>query len=190
MRDHRMAYRPPHVDERSITIEGPHPATLEPEALLLQCELESGRVSGPGGQHRNKVDTAVWIRHVPTGVETHATERRSLLQNRSKAIFRLRLKLACSVRTITSRDGHRPSELWRQRRQGEKLPVNPEHPDYPALLAEALDVVVARRFDVAGAAGILGITMSQLTRLIRHERHAFARVNEGREACGLARLRS
>ena len=42
----------------------------------------------------------------------------------------------------------------------------------------------------AGAAGILGVTMSQLSRLIRHERHAFAKVNEGREACGLTRLRS
>jgi hypothetical protein len=68
--------------------------------------------------------------------------------------------------------------------------VNPENHDYPALLAEAMDVITARRFDVAGAAGILGITMSQLTRLIRHERHAFALVNDGREATGLAKLRS
>ena len=68
--------------------------------------------------------------------------------------------------------------------------MNPEHEDYPALLAEALDVVTVRRYDMAGAAGILGVTMSQLSRLIRHERHAFAKVNEGREACGLTRLRS
>jgi hypothetical protein len=32
--------------------------------------------------------------------------------------------------------------------------------------------------------------MSQLTRLIRNERHAFARINEGREAIGLTRLKS
>ena len=37
---------------------------------------------------------------------------------------------------------------------------------------------------------ILGITMSQLTRLIRHQRHAFALVNDGREAIGLTKLRS
>lgn len=185
-----MAYRPPYIDERVITIEGQHPSTLEESAFLAQCEIETGRVSGPGGQHRNRVDTAVWIKHVPTQIETHATERRSQVQNRNMAVFRLRLKLACKVRTITSRDGHKPSELWKRRRQGEKLPVNPEHPDYPALLAEALDVVTARRFDVAGAAGLLGITMSQLTRLIRHERHAFALVNAGRESTGLAKLRS
>jgi len=185
-----MAYRPPFIDERAITIEGPHPAGLEETALLAQCDIDTGRVSGPGGQHRNRVDTAVWVKHRPTEIEAHATERRSQLQNRHVAIFRLRLKLACKVRTVTSRDGHRPSVLWVKRRQGEKLPVNPEHEDYPALLAEALDVVIARRYDIAGAAGILGITMSQLTRLIRHERHAFARINEGREAIGLSRLRS
>ena len=185
-----MAYRPPFIDERSILVDPPHPATLEEDALLAQCEILTGRVGGPGGQHRNKVDTAVRIRHLATELESHATERRSQVQSRSMAIFRLRLKLACKVRTPTSRDQHKPSELWKRRRQGEKLPVNPEHPDYPALLAEALDVVVARRFDVAGAAGILGVTMSQLTRLIRHERHAFAKINEGREAIGLSKLKS
>ena len=185
-----MAYRPPYIDERVTTIEGPHPSTIEESELLAQCEIATGRVSGPGGQHRNRVDTAVWIKHLPTEIETQATERRSQSQNRHVAIFRLRLKLACKVRTVTGRDNHRPSELWTKRRQGEKLPVNPEHTDYPALLAEAMDVVTARRFDVAGSAGVLGVTMSELTRLIRHERHAFALVNEAREAIGLAKLRS
>ena len=69
------------------------------------------------------------------------------------------------------------------------MSVNPEHLDYPALLAEALDLITARNFDIAGAAGRLGITMSQLARLVRHERHAFAMVNEGREATGLPKLK-
>lgn len=184
-----MTFRPSHHDERCIRVDGPHPATLDTEALLKQCRVEFGRVAGPGGQNRNKVETAVTIVHLPTGVETHATERRSQGQNRSVAIFRIRLKLAIKVRTWVHRDHHQPSALWRQRRQGEKMSVNPEHEHYPALLAEALDVVVARGYDVAGAAGRLGITMSQLARLIRHEKHAFALVNEGREARGLPRLK-
>jgi hypothetical protein len=185
-----MAYRPPFVDTSFTQIESPHPATLAEADFLKQCSIEFGRVSGPGGQHRNRVETAVMITHVPTGIDTHATERRSQAQNRSRAVFRLRLKLAVKCRTTVSRDRHRPSELWCTRRQGEKLAVNPEHEDYPALLAEALDVIVARRYDVAGAAGLLGITMSQLTRLVRHEKHAFALVNQGREKVGLAKLRS
>jgi hypothetical protein len=48
---------------------------------------------------------------------------------------------------------------------------------------------VARGFDVAGAAGRLGVTMSQLARLIRHDKQAFALVNEGRVQRGLPPLR-
>lgn len=185
-----MTYRPPFVSDSFIMLPAPHPATLEEVELLRQCTLEFGRVSGPGGQHRNRVDTAAFILHTPSGVETHATERRSQAQNRHEAIKRLRRKLAVRCRTVVSRDHHEPSELWRRRRQGDKMSVNPDHWDYPALLAEALDLVVARRFDLAGAAGLLGITMSQLSRLIRHDKAAFAAVNAGREAIGLPKLRS
>lgn len=185
-----MAYRPPFVDDAYVTVPAPHPATIDPDEFLKRCRLETGRVGGPGGQHRNRVDTAVWLVHEPTGLDASGTERRSQIQNRARALFRLRLKVAVRCRTVTSRDRHEPSALWKRRRQGEKMPVNPEHDDYPALLAEAMDVVVARRYDVAGAAGVLGITMSQLTRLIRHEKHAFAAINEGRAKVGLAKLRS
>jgi hypothetical protein len=85
--------------------------------------------------------------------------------------------------------GYRPSPLWERRRQGTKLPVNPRNRDYPSLLAEAMDVVAACDFDVGGAAGVLGVTMSQLARLIRHERRAFAWINEGRVARGLPPLK-
>lgn len=184
-----MSYRPSHHDPNLIYVDAPHPATIPEEELLRDCAIEFGRVAGPGGQNRNKVETAVYIVHRPTDVDTHATERRSQAQNRHVAIFRLRLKLAVRVRTWTNRDRHEPSELWRSRRQGEKLPVNPEHEHYPALLAEALDLIVARGYDIAGAAGLLGVTMSQLARLIRHQKHAFTMVNEGRERRGLPRLR-
>ncbi len=93
------------------------------------------------------------------------------------------------VRTSIVRNRYKPTELWQQRRQGNKLPINPKNRDYPALLAEALDVVTASDFDVGGAAGLLGITMSQLARLIRHERHAFAMINAGRTARGLQALK-
>ena len=185
-----MAYRPPYLDPDSTYIDGPHPATLDEKELLKECELSFGRSSGPGGQHRNKVATGVRIVHVPSGIETRATERREQRVNRSKAIFRLRIKLALQLRCPTGRDSHEPSTLWVSRRQGEKLPINPEHKDFPAILAEALNVILARKFDVAGAAGVLGITMSQLARILRHNRAALARVNQGREKVGLHPLRS
>ena len=184
-----VAYRPPYVDPDSILVEPPHPATLEPERLLRDCEYRFGRGGGPGGQNRNKVETGAWLVHVPTGLESKATERRQQQVNRHVAIGRLRLRLALKARTAASRDGHRPSELWCGRRQGTRLPINPRHEDYPVLLAEALDLIVARRWDVAGAARILGVTMSQLSRLVHHHPPAFAMLNRGRESVGLKALR-
>ncbi|MHC4826593.1 MAG: peptide chain release factor family protein [Planctomycetota bacterium] len=171
------------------TVDGPHPAGLPDSRLAKECRVTFGRASGPGGQHRNKVETAVSILHVPTGIEATAAERRSQSQNQHMARRRLRLKLARKVRTAVNPKRYEASELWRQRRQGEKLPVNPRHKDYAALLAEALDVVAACSFDVGGAAGVLGVTMSQLARLVRHDRHAFAWLNEGRRTRGLPALK-
>jgi hypothetical protein len=166
-----------------------HPAAMEEEDLLKHCQIGFGRTSGPGGQHRNRVETAVTITHTPTGIEASAGERRKQYENRLMAVKRLRIKLAINHRTLVHPQRHKPSELWRSRRQGEKMSVNPGHRDYPALLAEALDVIWARKFDVAGAAGVLGITMSQLSKLVRHEKHAFAQVNQGRTDRGLPALK-
>ena len=166
-----------------------HPSTLSDEALLRQCDVSFGRHSGPGGQPRNKVETAVEIIHRPTGVKASAGERRRQYENRRAAIRRLRLKLAVESRTTIRARGYEPTELWEGRRQGKQLSINPKHKDYPALLAEALDVIVAMHFDVAGAAGVLGLSMSQLAKLVRHTKSAFALVNAGRDARGLARLR-
>lgn len=55
--------------------------------------VEFYRASGPGGQHRNTTDSAVRIRHLPTGIVVHAAENRSQLRNREVAMERLRMAL-------------------------------------------------------------------------------------------------
>jgi hypothetical protein len=120
---------------------GNHPAASSPEQLWAECDVRRLRRSGPGGQHRNKVETAISLHHLPTGARAEASERRSQAQNRSVAFFRLRVNLALEVRRPCGSD-YVPSTL-RQSRSGGGLKVSASHDDFPALLAEALDVLAA-----------------------------------------------
>lgn len=52
-------------------------------------EVTTFRASGPGGQHRNRRETGVRIRHLPTGIVVTATERRSQVENKAVALERL-----------------------------------------------------------------------------------------------------
>ncbi len=61
---------------------------------LADVRFESMRAGGPGGQHQNKVESAVRATHGPTGVVAIAREARSQGRNRELALARLAAKLA------------------------------------------------------------------------------------------------
>lgn len=63
------------------------------ETLLAACEVETLKGSGPGGQHRNKTESAVRLKHRETGIVAQASERRSQGQNMGIALERLRVLL-------------------------------------------------------------------------------------------------
>ncbi|MEM6655970.1 MAG: peptide chain release factor-like protein [Planctomycetota bacterium] len=163
-----------------------HPAMMAIDELRKDCRSERLRRSGPGGQHRNKVETAAVVTHLPSGVRAEANERRSQAQNAAVAMQRLRLRLAIELRTTP---GATPSELWRRRSAGGSLRVNPQHAEYPALLAEALDRLAANGWDDRQAAEELGVSRTALVRLLKGEPAAIEQLNACRAARGLRPLR-
>jgi protein subunit release factor B len=94
------------------------------EIVLREGDLEITffKGSGPGGQHKNKRETAVRIRHVPTGITAAATEERSQARNREVALERLFEALARLRRRRKRRIATRPTRASRERRlEGKKL---------------------------------------------------------------------
>ncbi len=165
-----------------------HPACLSVEELLKQCETTRSRTGGPGGQHRNKVSSAVYITHKPTNVSAEATERRSQEQNRTVAVFRLRVNLALAVRTPI-REPYTPSTVLASRVRKGLLKVNPEHDDFPAILAEVFDLVANFGFDVRETADRIGTSATQVVNLLKVDYRALKIVNDARAEKGLSQLK-
>lgn len=82
-------------------------------------EEKFARSSGPGGQHVNKVSTAVTLRHVPTGVAVTVQDSRSQAANRELAWERL---LGAIARRREEERAARRSAAEKKRRQNAKRP--------------------------------------------------------------------
>src|SRR5688572_3351001 len=63
------------------------------EDLLRECEVETFRSSGPGGQHVNKTESAVRLRHLPSGIAVTSQQERSQYRNKAICLQKLRKKI-------------------------------------------------------------------------------------------------
>ena len=63
------------------------------EDLLKECNVDTFRAGGKGGQHLNKTESAVRMTHLPTGVVVTCQDERSQYQNKRKCLLQLREKL-------------------------------------------------------------------------------------------------
>ena len=166
--------------------------------LLAQCRFDRFRVSGPGGQHRNRRDTAVRLVHRPTGIAAQASERRSQVQNRAAALARLRRAIALGLRRPVPLDCyHPPPALQRilprgarssaQRAEGR---IGPNHREFWNGAQPLLDLFEALDASLADTAAAIGCSTNQLVRLLGSERQLLRKANELRSERGLGLVRT
>lgn len=88
--------------------------------LKKECDITTFRASGPGGQHRNVTDSAVRLRHRPTGIVVIGRRQRSQHRNMQDALERLAARIEDSRKVRKKRRPTRKSKTVRERELAEK----------------------------------------------------------------------
>lgn len=186
-------------------VDPPHPALLSVEDLESECDFRAQRRSGPGGQHRNKTSSGVFLCHQPTGIVAEATERRSQADNRAVALTRLRFRLAVQRRTASTHGhacGHsddpvsqhdieqdESEQAVRQAFAGRPLRLGERNPAKPAVLALLLNDLHAAGGQPSLVAAWWSTSTSGIVSLLKSHPPAFALLNEIRSHHGRRALR-
>ena len=95
-------------------------AEMTAEELARDCKVQVFRATGPGGQGVNTTDSAVRMRHLPTGITVTARESRSQFQNRASCLRKLRAELERRARPPKHRIKTKVPKRARQRRLNDK----------------------------------------------------------------------
>ena len=162
------------------------------DALIAQCEVDRYRASGPGGQHRNKTESAVRLRHKRSGVSAIGEDSRSQSENKLHAVRRLRSAIALGVREPVALDGYAASPRLAALVAGGTAPLGAKTRltgEYWAAIAELLDLLVAGDLEIGSTAQRLGITTGALSKLLLHDEHVARVVNDLRRGRGMRPLR-
>jgi hypothetical protein len=163
---------------------------LDDQTLLRQCDVDTLRGPGRGGQKRNKTETMVRLRHRPTGLVGLSDDTRSQHQNKRAALRRLRQRLALELRRPVQLEGYAPPDALAQLvapRRGEV--IGRRHELYLPALAALLDLFVALECSVSETARRLGLGTGALSRLLLGDEQLGRHVNDLRRARGMRPLR-
>lgn len=96
-----------------MTTDYTPPAT--DEELLAECDVETFRAGGRGGQHVNTTESAVRLRHRPTGITATSQAERSQHRNKASALGDLRRKIERASYVAPTRRPTRPTRASRTR---------------------------------------------------------------------------
>lgn len=99
-----------------VGMHRPPPYSLDPDVLAREIEIDTFRASGPGGQNLHKTESAVRLRHLPSGVVLICSDTRSQTRNREIALERLIERLRKLNVVPKKRKKTRPSPGAKRRR--------------------------------------------------------------------------
>ncbi len=166
--------------------------TVSDDALIAQCEVDRYRASGPGGQHRNKTESAVRLRHKLSGVSAIGEDSRSQAENKVHAVRRLRSAIALEVREPIGLEHFTPSARLASMVAAGTAPLGAKTRltgEYWAAMAELLDLLVAGDLEIGSTAQRLGITTGAMSKLLLHDEQVGRVVNDLRRAKNMRPLR-
>ncbi len=160
--------------------------TLSDSELLAECVVDTFRSSGPGGQKRNKTESAVRLRHPPSGVMARAVESRSQHDNKAMALVRLRINIAIELRCPVDEIGE-PERLAIIEMIG--LPRPSRMDGYLERMAMLLDLLAHAKTALRLVADDLGLSSAAIARCLRSDEHVRRWVNQQRAQLELGPLR-
>src|SRR5947208_15590771 len=165
-------------------------SVLSDPQLLGQCEVDTYRASGPGGQKRNKTSSAVRLRHSPSGLSVIAEESRSQHENKARALKRLRRALFLKLRDHEPADGWPAHPDFRDARDGDgRLDLGRKDPRFWPAAGVTLDVLQAVAGRVSEAAEALGVGTANLVAFLAGDPKLWEEANHLRAHFGHKPLR-
>jgi hypothetical protein len=165
-------------------------AHLSDAQLLAQCQVDTYRASGPGGQKRNKTSSAVRLRHPPSGLIVIAEESRSQHENRGRALRRLRQALYLRLRDELPLDALGAHPDYRAARGADgRLDLGRKDPRFWPAAGVVLDVLQAVQARVSEAADALGVSTANLIAFLQTEPKVWEQANHLRARFGHKPLR-
>jgi hypothetical protein len=168
-----------------------HWAALTDAQLLAQCEVDTYRASGPGGQKRNKTSSAVRLRHQPTGLLVIAEESRSQHDNKAKCQQRLRRALYLTLREPVNPPQVLTHPDFAPARDADgRLHLSAKDPRFWPAAGVVLDVLAHTEGQVSTAADLLGTSTANVIDFLQTHPKLWAEANHMRAAFGLKGLRS
>lgn len=168
---------------------------LTDEQLLAQCEVDTYRASGPGGQKRNKTSSAVRIRHPASGLLVIAEESRSQHENKAKALKRLRQAFVLKLREAIAVEDLQPEKLAERADYGPardsegRLHIGVRDARFWPAVGVVLDVLELFQGRLSEAAQTLGTTTANLGDFLRLDDKVWEQVNHMRTRFGHKLLR-